>query len=622
MKAVATIIIVASLQLLLAAASSAGENDSFRVSYWVDEARSASLREAQYAEYTELEGSIGFGYSPHALWIRLSISGSSVIGDLAVVVKPAFLRRVELYDPAINGMTAHPMLSGRDAAIEAGNHVGLDNGFIIPSSTSDRDVYLRITTTTSLTADVGVFPVRQAQNSANISAGSLALYFSFILGFCLWSLVAWAIRRDGLYGLFSLRQIYSLAHVFVHFGSFRYFLSGSLSAETRDMIYVFVTATVPVAAGYFDVRLISEFRPSRWLIRLMYLILCLPVISILLLASSRPQPALQWIQLVVACQMIVIAALALTTKADPDRQLDNLAVWTVRGGYLAFATVIFVPILMYANLIHTSVPIFKILFLHAVISTIVLFAILTIRSRQRDLIAQETRLLIQVREAELRQETSKRVEKERFLSMLTHELRNPLTVIELLPGTDPSNTAALRKAARDMAEVIDRVEQSERIDNGQIQVEKTLFDLSDLVRQLTEVHAARERLAVECIPGQVVISDAGLMRRIVENLLDNAAKYSSSGSGIRVTLLPMAENGVDGLQLNVANEIGKAGPPDATRLFTKYYRSMGAHRQPGSGLGLFLAASWVSALGGTIAYTQEDAPNGTLLANFSVWVPR
>ncbi len=85
--------------------------------------------------------------------------------------------------------------------------------------------------------------------------------------------------------------------------------------------------------------------------------------------------------------------------------------------------VVVVPQLMYHNVLKSSVPLFNIVFLHVVISKITLFAILSIRSRQRDFLAQEARHLVKVSDAELRQETSRRIEKERFLSMLTHELR-------------------------------------------------------------------------------------------------------------------------------------------------------------------------------------------------------
>jgi signal transduction histidine kinase len=94
------------------------------------------------------------------------------------------------------------------------------------------------------------------------------------------------------------------------------------------------------------------------------------------------------------------------------------------------AAVVVIPLLMYLNILDTSVPVFKMIFLHALISTIILFGLLQIRNRQRDLAEQETKILLSLKDAALIQESSRRQEKESFLSMLTHELRNPLSVIQ------------------------------------------------------------------------------------------------------------------------------------------------------------------------------------------------
>jgi two-component system, sensor histidine kinase LadS len=622
MKPISAAISAALFYLFLANISFAREDATFGSYFWVDEGRAASLEHAQKATFTEFDGTVALGYVPHALWIKLIIEGQTGGGKLAILVRPMFLRQLELYDPELNGPTALPVLSGRDAPLAETNHIGLENGFIIPSSTRSREVYLRIVTKTSLTVDVVVQQFEVAEYNSFVTAGFISVYFAFILGIVLWSLVAWGTRREHLYGLFALRQLYSLAHIFVFFGLLRFFLADSLEAEARDVIYTVISCTIAPVAGYFDVRLISEFGGSRRLRRTIYVLLCTPVVTLPLVAMGHPQTALQIGSATAALQLLAMSTFAFSAKTDDEAPFGRTLVWLLRSGFVVMTVIIVVPQLMYQNVLQSSVPLFKIVFLHAVISTIVLFAILSIRNRQRDLLAQEARLLVEVREAELRQESSRRMEKERFLSMLTHELRNPLSVIELLTGTDPASVTTVRKAARDMAELIDRVEQSERIDSGQIKVEKSEFDLSELVRRVTENHTARDRFALKCRAPQMVVSDAGLLLRIVENLVDNAAKYSRPGSEIRIALDTSVMDDQEGIELRVANEIGRAGPPDPGRLFTKYYRAKGAHQEPGSGLGLFLVASWVNALGGKITYAQDNVSNVGQQATFCVWVQR
>ena len=406
------------------------EGIPFRLAYWVDEGRGAPVKKAMQATFKETQGSIALGYSTNDLWIKVTIEGQSKETDLAIIVEPAFLRNIELYDPAINGVNAEPVKSGRDAEITDENHIGLYNGFIIPSSQYNRDIYLRVNTSTSLTANVSVMTADLATQNSYVQGGLVAVYIAFLLSFGVWALIAWVIRHDALYGLFALRQLFSSAHIFVYFGTLRFFTSGFLTAETRDLIYVFVGCTVASVAGLFDLRLISSFGRSHWLKKAIYLILSLPFFTLSLAWFGYVQTALQLSSIFINIQFLLIVSLTFSAKGKRSEFLGNISLWLVRCGYLVMAAVVVIPLLMYLNILDTSVPVFKMIFLHALISTIILFGLLQIRNRQRDLAEQETKILLSLKDAALIQESSRRQEKESFLSMLTHELRNPLSVIQ------------------------------------------------------------------------------------------------------------------------------------------------------------------------------------------------
>jgi signal transduction histidine kinase len=598
------------------------ESPEFSSAFFIDDSRTATIADAINADYMPFDGSIAQGYSTAALWLRLSIAGNNSPEDLAIVIKPAFLRRIELYDPTIKGVDAPPVLSGRDAAIEANNHLGLDSGFIIPSLPYKRDVYLRLTTTTSLTAEISIMPADRATQRGFLQGSLVAVYIAVLLSFGVWGLMAWAIRRDALYGLFALRQLFSSAHIFVYFGSLRFLLSGFLTADTRDLLYAFFACTVASVAGLFDVRLITEFGGSRRLRQAIYVILCLPAVTLPLAALGHVQTALQISSLLINLQFLLLVALTFTVNGYSTNSLGRLSLWLVRCGYLAMATVVVIPLLMYLNILGTSVPVFKLVFLHAIISTIILFGLLLIRNRQRDLAEQEARFLLSVKEAELRTENNRRIEKESFLSMLTHELRNPLSVIQLLSSSDRATDQTLRQAASDMADVLARVEQSERFDGGQIQVERSQFDLAALVAQVVQAHSVRDRVSFADPGPELVRSDPRMMQHVLENLLDNAAKYSAKDTEVHVDVLATNADGQAGVVVRVSNVVGDAGVPDPDRVFRKYYRSNGAHRKPGSGLGLFLVARWVAALGGKVDFGVSGTTADAQEAIFSVWIPR
>jgi len=110
---------------------------------------------------------------------------------------------------------------------------------------------------------------------------------------------------------------------------------------------------------------------------------------------------------------------------------------------------------------------------------------------------------------------------------------------------------------------------------------------------------------------------------MVSNLLDNALGYSPPGSTVHVTLQEACATNIrpHHLALTVRNAPGKAGLPDAQRVFDKYYRAEGAHLRTGSGLGLYLVKSLAEQANGGIAHRVDTAPDGTPEAVFELWVP-
>jgi signal transduction histidine kinase len=102
-----------------------------------------------------------------------------------------------------------------------------------------------------------------------------------------------------------------------------------------------------------------------------------------------------------------------------------------------------------------------------------------------------------------------------------------------------------------------------------------------------------------------MVSDPTLLKIMMRNLLDNALKYSHKTSGVEVVLvLPDAQGHWSVL---VGNLPGKAGWPDQSQLFQKYYRSPAAGYRSGSGLGLYLVSRIARLMGGELRYLSDDS---------------
>lgn len=591
-------------------------------SYWVDLSGRANLTDAMAAPYQPLKETASVGYGQAALWIKLDLKGDQSKEPIAVIVQPPFLERIELYQgEGGSRQTITPRVTGRDIYPDAGNHVGLRSGFIIEPSPLPRTVYLRISTPTTLTASVAVMPLKDAMELDQLLEALLATYVAFLIGVCVWGLVNWLIRREAIYGLFVFRQLYWLLFFFAFFGLFRFIIGDHVSLAGRGFIYVFLAVTVVTVTAYFDLKLLSGFGAASPLQTLLGAALFLPAVSVMLLLSGRPGTALHINTFIVNLILILTCLLAFSVR-DPERErYGSLAIWIIRAGFVLMTVVIVMPVLMHQNVIQTRLPAVNFIFLNALLSTCILVALLSIRARRRDLAAQEALLQVQIKERELNEESLRRAEKEKFLSMLTHELRNPLGVIRLLVDPKSPGGQMIEKAAVDMAGVIERVEQSEKLDGRPMSLEVTRFNLGRFLEELAADKPLAERVRIACCDTSIVKTDGMLLKSILRNLLDNAVKYSPPGSTVDLVASFQSGDPSAGLVLEVVNKVGDAGLPDRDRLYSKYYRSKRSHHQPGSGLGLFLVANWVNALGGNLVYEVRQDADEQQSVSFKLWLP-
>ncbi|HEY6004954.1 MAG TPA: HAMP domain-containing sensor histidine kinase [Anaeromyxobacter sp.] len=220
---------------------------------------------------------------------------------------------------------------------------------------------------------------------------------------------------------------------------------------------------------------------------------------------------------------------------------------------------------------------------------------------------------------EMAERLQRLVESEReLLANVSHELRTPLArirvALELAAEGDPERARQhLAGIASDLAELdglIEDVLTAARLDArgaGDLPLSPAPVELAGVVAEAAarfrEVHPDRE-LVVEADHAPNVKGDAALLRRLLSNLLDNAAKYSEAPSP--VTLALRAEGAAAVLEVRDRG-IG-FDPADLPRLFTPFFRTdrSRARGTGGTGLGLALAKRIAEAHGGAIA--AESAP--------------
>ena len=213
-----------------------------------------------------------------------------------------------------------------------------------------------------------------------------------------------------------------------------------------------------------------------------------------------------------------------------------------------------------------------------------------------------------------------------LLADVSHELRTPLArmrvVLELAADADPEPTQRyLREITTDLAELghlldgiitASRLDSPERWEAARPPLHRGPLDVGALAAAITARFRARwPGRALTCAAAEaplVIDGDAALLRRVLDNLVDNARKYSSDDQPITVTVGRTELRGQPAARLEVKDEGIGIAPADQPRVFTAFFRADRSRTRAtgGVGLGLALARRIVEAHDGTIGFTSDD----------------
>jgi signal transduction histidine kinase len=205
-----------------------------------------------------------------------------------------------------------------------------------------------------------------------------------------------------------------------------------------------------------------------------------------------------------------------------------------------------------------------------------------------------------------------------FVSLVTHELRLPLTAIKGYTDLIASGitgelneqqkqfVAVIKRNLGRMSALISNLSDINRLESGRMQLDRKPCDIRDVLEDVAEalqeqLLARGQTLTVEIGEGETAVyADPNRLNQALSNLLSNAHHYTPDGGHITVQVRPGADFVVvavedDGLGISLENQ---------ARLFTPFFRAEdeAVREQPGWGLGLALTRLLIEAQGGEISF--------------------
>ena len=597
-------------------------------SYWEDVQGQSKFDDAQEQSYTTYTGILAKGYSDSTFWLRLRVepTASTHGGEKLVLrVRPSFLDQVVLFDPADTARTG-PVNAGDMTPWSESEYQSLNHGFLIASLPQARDVYLRVSSTSTLMVHVEALTLLDASRLDHAQELIYSVSTGLIVMFLAWVFVSWLNDHDHVNLAFVIKQLASVLYTVGYFGYFRVFLSESVSPAGINLLFNIVLIAATGLAFWYETHFLRDYGLPAWLMRIVRSFYAAAFVAMALLFAGYTRLALQFNMVVIGVgSAFLLMGILIFLRNPPSKQTTGVAFRfnrsTVTVYYLSLTFALWVAVWPSLGFDVATEYSLHNLVLNGFFSGLLMTILLQVRARRFELGRREVSNALYLSQQQVAFERQRRDEQTHFLHMLMHELKTPLAVIDMAlhTRTDPEKSASYAsRAVVDMKAILERCIDADQIEEGALEAKVERVDVVRLVNELIfSQNIQPERLLLQMASVPEVLTDRQYLRIILGNLLDNAWRYSDGRTPVEIHVMSGdGPDGAPGVTVTFSNRPGLAAWPEPSKVFQEYYRSTGAQSQSGTGLGLFLVSSLANRIGAYCRYAPDEKR-----VRFVLWLP-
>jgi len=599
-----------ALQPKTQATSPPSQSFNPEISLYVDSTRRMDIQDVSREVFTPFSLLLNRSFEPTTRWLKIAVQvPAEQRTPLVLVVGPYFLADLELYYEE-GGRWFQQRSGAKHPTLQLNCSIG-HHCFNLPLAGANQRVYfLRINTTNGFYVSAKVFDSDRFASETTAKSLLHGIQIGILLTLIGWSAIYLLRFRTLLVGLFCLTQISALFLYCVSNGiTLREFVSDSPELYAPILTIAFCLRLIFATCLCFE--LLRRWQTRAWFSYYCLLWLTFWFVQVALIFFGQIKPfmlLLNWLFLFTAPFFL---ALAIYQSQQLTRQLR--VSWTIGAltvGLLMFADAILLLADSGISLL-TSIPGTGVSLLVAV----ALYSLLLGYSKMQQEQWLQTMFELNTLKAQTDYEQRQLKERSTLIDMLSHELKNPLATIRMALGSLKSIFGRSEHAAEfgerfvsitqsidNMNQVIDRVGQVDAIEQKNFVLRYEECAVLETIESLPLITAQSERFKILGLRAISLQTDRLLFTTIINNLLDNALKYSPSGTMIEISVSTLSTGK---LLCSVSNEVESNHAPDPDALFTRYYRSMYSHDKPGTGLGLVLIKSLCEILKGSVSYRFE-----------------